>query len=84
MPEFEISEKLEKLVLNVMENQFIKKSRVFDTKDGTINTLTLMILSEKFDEETLLEGLHYVKYEVDREFHTLSYIIRLIQNMPVV
>jgi len=84
MPEFEISEKLEKVVLNAMENAFIKKSRVFDTKDGTINTLSLLILSEKFSEETLLEGLHYVRYEVDREFHTLSYIIRLIQNMPVV
>lgn len=83
MPEFEISEKLEKVVLNAMENQFIKKSRVFDTKDGTINTLSLLILSEKFDEETLLEGLHYVRYEVDRDFHTLSYIIRLIQNKPV-
>ena len=81
MPEFEISEKLEKAVLDAMENEFIKKSRVFDTKERTINTLTLLILSEKFNEETLLEGLHYVRYEVDREFHTLSYIIRLIENM---
>lgn len=83
MPEFEISEQLEKVVLNAMENKFIKKSRVFDTKDGTINTLSLLILSEKFDEETLLEGLHYIKLEVDRDFHTLSYVIRLIQNRPV-
>jgi hypothetical protein len=83
MPEFEISNKLEKVVLNAMENEFIKKSRVFDTKDGNINTLTLLILSEKFSEETLLEGLHYVRYEVDREFHTLSYIIRIIQNMHI-
>ena len=81
MPEFEINEKLEKIVLSSMENQFIKKSRVFDTKEGTINTLTLMILSEKFNEETLLEGLHYIKHEVDRDFHTLSYIIRLIESM---
>lgn len=81
MPEIEISENLEKLVLNLADNEFIKKSRVFDTKDGTINTLTLMILTEKFDEETLIEGLHYIKYEIDRDFHTLSYVIRLIQNM---
>ena len=83
MPEFEISEQLEKVVLNAMENEFIKKSRVFDTKDGTINTLSLLILSEKFNEETLLEGLHYIKFEVDRPFHTLSYIVRLMQNMPI-
>lgn len=82
MPEFELDEELEKLVLGVMENEFIQKSRVFDTKDKSINTLTLMILNEKFDRETLIEGLHYIKFEVDRDFHTLSYIIRLIQNMP--
>ncbi|MDR3597491.1 pentapeptide repeat-containing protein [Clostridium sp.] len=81
MPEFEISEDIKKLVADLMDNEFIKKSRVFDTKDGTINTLTLMILSEKFDEETLIEGLHFIKYEIDRDFHTLSYVIRLIQNM---
>lgn len=84
MPELEIDEELEKLVLSVMENEFVKKSRVFDTKDKNINTLTLMILSEKFDRETLIEGLHYIKFEIDRDFHTLSYIIRLIQNMPKV
>jgi hypothetical protein len=81
MPELEISEELEKLILNAMENEFIKKSRVFDTKEGKINTLTLMILKEKFGEETLIEGLHYIRYEIDRDFHTLSYVIRLIQNM---
>lgn len=84
MPEFDLDEELEKLVLGVMENEFIQKSRVFDTKDKSINTLTLMILNEKFDRETLVEGLHYIKFEVDRDFHTLSYIIRLIQNMPKV
>ena len=81
MPEVEISDELEKLISNVMENEFIKKSRVFDTKDGKINTLSLLILKEKFDESTLLEGLHYIRYEIDRDFYTLSYVIRLIENM---
>jgi hypothetical protein len=81
MPEFEISEELENLVSSIMENQYIKKSRIFDTKEGNVNTLTLMILSEKFDKETLVDGFHYIKFEVDRDFHTLSYIIRLIENM---
>lgn len=81
MPDFEIDEELEKVVLSVMENEFIKKSRVFDTKEGTINTLTLMILNEKFDRDALIEGLHYIKFEIDRDFHTLSYILRLIENM---
>ena len=40
-----------------------------------------MILREKFDEPTLIEGMHYIKLEIDKEFHTLSYIIRLIEHM---
>ena len=81
MPEFEMDEEFEKLVLSLNENKYIKKSRLFDTKDGNINTLTLMILSEKFDRETLLEGLHYIKYEIDKDFHTLSYVIKAVESM---
>lgn len=81
MPPLNISAELETAVKSAMENEFIKKSRVFDTKDGEINGLTFMILSEKFDEETLIEGMNYIKYEIDRDFHTLSYVIRLITNM---
>ena len=81
MPELNISEEVKIATESAMENKFIKKSRVFDTKDGGINPLTLMILSEKFNEETLTKGLNYIKTAVDREFHTLSYIIRLVENM---
>ncbi|MFT8349970.1 pentapeptide repeat-containing protein [Clostridium saccharoperbutylacetonicum] len=81
MPELEISENLENMVSGLMDNQYIKKSRVFDTKDGNINKLTLLRLNEIFDEETLIEGFHYMKYEIDRDFYTLSYVIRLIENM---
>ena len=81
MPQIEIDDDLKKLISSLMENEFIKKSRVFDTKDGGINTLTLLILSEKFDRDRLMEGLHYIKHEVTRDFHTLSYVIRLIENM---
>ncbi len=84
MPEFEINDELKKVVLSAMENDFIKKSRVLDTKEGNINTLALMILSERFDEKILLKGFSYIKIEVDRDFHTLSYIIRLIENMEKV
>lgn len=81
MPELNISDELMKVAENAMENEFIKKSRVLDTKDGSLNGLSFMILCEKFDEATLIEGLHYIKLEIDKEFHTLSYIIRLIEHM---
>lgn len=81
MPELNISEELKTAALSAMENEFIKKSRVLDTKDGDLNGLSFMILSEKFDEAALIEGMHYIKFEIDKEFHTLSYIIRLIEHM---
>ena len=81
MPELNMSPELEEAVSKAMENEYIKKSRVFDTKDGEINGLTMMILSEKFEESVLLEGIHYIRYEIDREFYTLSYVIRLIEQM---
>ncbi|SFC91168.1 pentapeptide repeat-containing protein [Clostridium uliginosum] len=81
MPQLEISDELRDATINVMDNIYIKKSRIFDTKDGDINTLTLMILLENFDEEYLIKGLNMIKSEIDRDFHTLSYIIRLMQNI---
>lgn len=81
MPKLNISEEIQSLAEKAMENEFIKKSRVLDTKDGNLNGLSFMILSEKFDEPTLIEGMHYIKLEIDKDFHTLSYIIRLIEHM---
>lgn len=81
MPELNISDDLKSAVNIAMENEFVKNSRVFDTKDGTINGLTFMILSEIFDEKTLIEGMHYLKFEVDKDFHTLSYVIKLLNKM---
>jgi hypothetical protein len=83
MPELEISEELKSSVINVMTNSFVKKARVLDTKDGGLNLLNIMILLENFDEETLIKGLSLVKVQLDREFYTLSYIIRFLQNCRI-
>ena len=42
-----------------------------------------MILLENFDEETLIKGLNIIQVELDKEFYTLSYIIRLLQNYKI-
>lgn len=81
MPALEISSELEEAIVSAMENTYIKKSRVLDTKEGTINPLSVMILQERFGDEILIEGMKYVKDKIDRDFHTLSYISRIIKNM---
>lgn len=80
MPQIEISEELRNAILQAMENKFIKKARVFDTKEGDLNNLNIMILLENFEEETLIKGLEVFSSQLDREFYTLSYIIRFLQN----
>jgi len=80
IPQLEISEALQIAVLNVMENKYVKSARVLDTKDGGINTVNLTILLENFDEETLIKGLNIIKDELNCDFHTLSYIIKFLNN----
>lgn len=80
MPQLEISEELKIAVENLMKNDYVKKARIFDTKDGNLNLLNLMILLDNFDEATLIKGLTMIEVEFDRPFHTLSYIIKLIKN----
>lgn len=82
-PQLEISQDLEKAVSNVMKNDYVKKARVFDTKDGKLNVLSLMILLENFDELTLIKGLNSIEVKLDRAFYTLSYVIKLIKNYQI-
>lgn len=81
MPKLEISEELRGAVIGAMENQYIKKSRVLDTKDGGLNMLNIMLLLENFDEQTIITGLNSIVTKLDRDFYTLSYIIKFLKNM---
>lgn len=83
MPTIEISEDLKNAAFATFSNKYIKSSRLLDTKEGALNYLNIMILLENFDEETLIKGLNFITTEVDRDFYTLSYIIKLIKNMPI-
>ena len=81
MPEINISLELEESLNSLMENKYVKASRIFDTKEGNINTLTLMILKENFNEEELIKSFNEIKSQIDRDFYTISYVIRLINKV---
>lgn len=81
MPKSEISEALKAAILTAMENKYVKKARVLDTKDGGLNTLNIMLLLENFTEERIITGLKLIVTKLDREFFTLSYIIKYLKNM---
>lgn len=80
MPQLEISEELKSALLNAMSNKYVKAARVLDTKDGDINLLNVIILLDNFDEETLIKGLDIIQTQLDKDFYTLSYMIRFLQN----
>ncbi|MEG1312296.1 MAG: pentapeptide repeat-containing protein [Romboutsia sp.] len=80
MPKLKISKSLETTVKDIMKNSFIKASRVLDTKDKKINPLSMIILLENFDEETLIKGLNIFEEKLEHNFSTLGHIIKCLQN----
>lgn len=80
MPKIELSKELETAVKNSMNNSYVKESRVLDTKDGSLNLLNLIILLENFSEDDLIKGLNIIETELDKDFCTLSYIIKFIEK----
>lgn len=81
MPEIQMTEPLRQAVEKLMQNDFVKKSRVLDTKDKTMNTVSVLILMDRFGEERLLKSLGQVEDHLDRDFYTLSYIIKIIEKI---
>lgn len=80
MPKLEISEKLENAVKAAMTNEYVKFARVLDTKTGDVSPISMMILLENFDEETLIKGFNLIKENLNKDFCTLSYIIKILKT----
>ncbi|WP_238881787.1 pentapeptide repeat-containing protein [Clostridium sp. YIM B02551] len=83
MPDIEISEGLQTAAFNALSNKHIKASRVLDTKDGSLNNLNIMLLLENFEEDALIKGLNFISTNLDRDFYTLSYIIKFLKNAEI-
>lgn len=80
MPPLEISEALAAAVTDAMENKYIKASRVLDTKEGNINSISMIRLLNQFEEKTLIKAFALMKNKIDNDFCTLSYIIKFIAS----
>lgn len=80
MPVLDLSPELQKAIEQLMTNKFVKNARVLDTKDKTMNTISVMILLEYFGEERLIEGIQLLESQLDRDFYTLSYLIKMMDK----
>lgn len=81
MPALEVGPELIQAVEQLMQNDFVKRSRVLDTKDKKMNTISVLRLLDQFEESVLVERLNKVVPLLDRDFYTLSYLIKLIAKI---
>ncbi len=81
MPEIELNADLLTAFETLMLNPYVKSSRVLDTKDKKLNTISVLILLKLFSEETLIKAFDEIQSHLDRNFYTLSYLIKLIEKI---
>lgn len=80
MPLLEVSKELKKAVVAAMTNEYIKYARVLDTKERKVNPISMMLLLQEFDEETLIKGFKCLKKNVDKNFSTLGFVREAIHT----
>lgn len=80
MPTLDMSKELQKAVVAAMTNEYIKYARVLDTKEGKVSPISMMLLLQEFDEETLIKGLKHLKKSVDQNFSTLGFVREAIRT----
>lgn len=81
MPKLELSESLLEAFELLMKNAFVAKARVLDTKEKTLNTISVLRLLDLFTEAEIVENAAALSASLDREFFTLSYLMRALQKL---
>ncbi|MGL4716082.1 MAG: pentapeptide repeat-containing protein [Aeromonas sp.] len=64
-------------------NDFVRRSSVLHRKLKRIDTVTLSYLLDRFNEDFLIEQLPKVCMKIERDFHTVSYLDKLLRNQLV-
>lgn len=83
IPKIEISSELKKVITELKENDYIRRSKVFHLKKNRINKINIILLLNEFDEKDLIERLTLIKNNIDKDFYTLSYIEKILKNIEI-
>ena len=62
-------------------NEFIRRSSILHRKKNKIDTVSLKVLVERFGEKFLINNLSKLPGIINKQFHTLSYIIYFLQKI---
>ena len=76
-----ISPSLLKIIEALRSNDIVRRSHTLHLKKGKINTLTVMILSELYDETELTRLLPLVPNYLTTQFYTTSYLTHLLKKI---
>ncbi|EIJ32743.1 pentapeptide repeat-containing protein [Thiothrix nivea] len=77
----DFSPELIQITESLRDNQFIRKSTTLHRKRGLLDTVSLNILVSEFGEEFLIKKLPRLPQSINNEFHTLSYIQKILQKL---
>lgn len=76
----EFNPQLIEVVQNLRMNDFVRRSSVLHRKLNKVDTVTISYLLDRFEEDFLIEMLPTVCNKIERDFHTVSYIDKLLRN----
>lgn len=79
--ETKFNAKLILVVEGLRSNDFIRRSGVLHRKKGKIDTVSLTVLVETFGESFLIDNFDSIRISITNQFHTLSYISRLLYKV---
>lgn len=77
----EFNPELIRLVESLRANDFIRRSSVLHRKKQQIDTVSVKVLVEKFEEDFLIENLGRLPVFVVNEFYSLSYIMHFLLKL---
>lgn len=80
-PNIHVIGDVKKVIYEALENKYIKNSEVLCfRKKHKLNTVNILRLHQKFTEHTLILGLKKAKEKINKQFHTLSYLVAFIER----
>lgn len=80
-PEENFNPVLIDIIEELRENYLIRQSSVLHRKKGKLDTISLAVLVENFNEEFLIEHLQSLPNLITTPFHTLSYIAHILHKI---
>lgn len=79
-PQKAIDNQLNTIIESLREQDYIRRSHTLHLKGGKVNTLTIMILREKYSNDQLIHLLPLLPQFVTTQFYTVSHLKALLKK----